>query len=134
MKRVLVATHGHLADGVKSLLDILGNNQIAIDYVNAYVDEVDFKDQVEAFFKQDANTYILLSDLYGGSVNQYLTSYLNYPNTFLISGFNIPLILEILYAETPLTAQEIQKLIESAKSQMKLVTLESLKPEEDDFF
>ena len=71
MRRLLIATHGRFAEGIKETLNfILGQTQ-AVDVICAYV-EPDFdmdrvaKEQMEALSEQDE--LIVAADLFGGSV------------------------------------------------------------------
>lgn len=72
MKKILVASHGYLADGVKSSVGILTGNQDVIATVNAYVDERDYTSSIQEFIDSvdcddDA---VIFTDIYGGSVFQ----------------------------------------------------------------
>lgn len=49
MKKILVASHGCLADGIKSSVGILTGNQDLITTVNAYVDESDYTATIQEF-------------------------------------------------------------------------------------
>ena len=42
MRKILVATHGHYADGIRSSISILTGMQDNITFINAYVDDTDF--------------------------------------------------------------------------------------------
>ena len=46
MKKILVVSHGYLADGIKSSVGILTGNQDLITAVNAYVDESDYTPRI----------------------------------------------------------------------------------------
>ncbi|MBF4692522.1 PTS sugar transporter subunit IIA [Fusibacter ferrireducens] len=138
MRSILIATHGYLADGVKSLLSIIGDNQAKITYINAYVDDTPYSDQLSSFFKtthQD-DEIVIFSDLYGGSVNQKLMQYIDSPNVFLISGFNISIILEVLYQPSPLSNKILSDLIENSRQHLQLVKPIEVTEEtnSDDFF
>ncbi len=129
MKKIVVATHGHLANGVKSLLEILGANTEQVEWINAYIDGESIETSIETIFQElnENDELIVFTDLYGGSVNQKFVKYANLENVFLIAGFNIPVILEILYLTEPLTANRIEAVIESCRLGLKLVVPDRIK-------
>lgn len=49
MKKLLIATHGKLADGYRSSLSILTGLQDAVEYIDAYVDESDYTPRIQSF-------------------------------------------------------------------------------------
>ncbi len=83
----------------------------------------------------------MLSDLYGGSVNSVMYTYLNRENTYLIAGINLALVLELATREM-VTKQELEELVASSREMMMLLELEegdsgaedTSAGEEEDFF
>ena len=49
MKKILIATHGYLADGFKSSISLLTGGEDAIETICAYVDESDYTERIQAF-------------------------------------------------------------------------------------
>ena len=72
MKKLLIATHGQLADGYRSSLSILTGMQDAVEYIDAYVDESDYTPGLQTFIESIGpdDTGIIFTDIYGGSVFQ----------------------------------------------------------------
>ena len=98
MKKFLFATHGTLAAGAKSTLELLIGNVADITCLTAYVNPDDNVDeQLKAYFSEvsDEDQVIVCTDLMGGSVNQKIVPYAQKKNVFLIAGFNLPLLLEL---------------------------------------
>lgn len=98
MRKILICSHGHMASGIKSSVNlILGkiNNLFTID---AYVDEINFEKEVKNFFdKCDIDDeIIILTDISKGSVNQHLYCYLKDNRVRIITGINLALVLSIL--------------------------------------
>ena len=96
MKKFLFATHGTLAAGAKSTLELLIGNVADITCLTAYVNPDDNVDeQLKAYFSEvsDEDQVIVCTDLMGGSVNQKIVPYAQKKNVFLIAGFNLPLLL-----------------------------------------
>lgn len=136
MKKILIATHGRFASGIKSSIDILFGASDQITVIDAYIDERKVETLVEDFYKQvnEEDQVILMSDLYGGSVNQILFNYIDKPNTFLISGINLALVLEIAVDPSDLTKDRIEQLIQDARNAMVLVEDITLEKTDDEAF
>lgn len=137
MVRLFLASHGHLASGMKSSLNILLGNSNRINVFDAYIDESSVQDKLNAFFESVSSDdqVILLSDLYGGSVNQAMYTYLERPNTKLIAGVNLALVLELAIKENDLSDDELEQLVNSSREMLQLVKFDSSEnSEEEDFF
>lgn len=70
MKKLLIATHGKLADGYRSSLSILTGMQDSVEYIDAYVDESDYTPKLQTFIDSVGpdDTGVIFTDIYGGSV------------------------------------------------------------------
>lgn len=73
MTKFFLSSHGHLASGLASSLDILLGGHDKVTVFDAYVDEKSLNDALDAFFQTvgEDDQVILLSDMYGGSVNKH---------------------------------------------------------------
>lgn len=149
MVKFLIASHGYLADGLKSTLEIIVGKEIAerVSTLNAFVDENsgDFKGNIEKYMNQvsSEDQLIIFSDIMHGSVNQCLMSFIDDERIFLITGVNFPLLCEIV-AEYSFTEDaqvhkdDLQNAVVKAKEEMifvnNFITTVSSKDSEDDFF
>ena len=78
MLRLFLSSHGHLASGMKSSVEILSGANDRLTVFDAYVNEENVKDVLDHYFAtvvKPEDQVILLSDLYGGSVNQVMYLY-----------------------------------------------------------
>lgn len=78
MLRLFLSSHGHLASGMKSSVEILSGANDRLTVFDAYVNEENVKDVLDNYFAsvvKPEDQVILLSDLYGGSVNQVMYLY-----------------------------------------------------------
>ena len=133
--KIFLASHGNLASGMKSSVDILLGNSENIVIFDAFVDEQNINDVLSKFFSEVKNEQvIMMSDLYGGSVNQVMSLYLNRPNTLLIAGVNLALVLEIAIKCQDISKEEVLSIINQSKEAIHLVDLDQVKLSEDDFF
>lgn len=98
MTHFLFVSHGHMASGLKSSLEIIVGSIANFSAIDAYVDETNISDKINDYFKDlpTADQLIMFSDIQGGSANQLLYQHINRPNTFLITGVNLPLVLQLV--------------------------------------
>lgn len=135
-RKFLIATHGRLAGGVKSSLDLITGAVDSIFLIEAYVDENrSIEDDIKAVIDQvgDNDELIVFSDIMGGSVTNQILQYARQSNVHVVSGFNLPLIIEIVLADTDTPAPEvIAEAIENAKQQMVYVNQLLVSQNEED--
>lgn len=138
MRKFLIASHGRLASGMKSSLDILLGASKNVTVLDAYVDESNIPSQIEEFYASlnPQDQAILLTDLYGGSVNQMLYQTLNrQPKPILVAGVNLALVLELVAdCESELTLDQLQETIEVSRSMLRLVQQDEECASEEEFF
>lgn len=137
MRKILIATHGNLADGIKSSINILSGEKSNIYYLNAYVDDTNIDDAICSFFKNLApdDEAVIFTDILGGSVNQKFVQYCSIPNVYLISGFNLPIILEVVLNSGKLSKDFIRQKIKECREQLIYVNELSINTDLDrDFF
>ncbi len=125
MRKILIASHGNLAQGFKSAAKIIVGKEENVEAINAYVDEINLNDKLENYFNSldENDELIIFSDMFGGSVNQSLMQRLNRANTHLITGTNLPVFLEILLMDDSvlLTSSAIEEAINGSKDQLMYV-------------
>ena len=122
MKKILIATHGYLADGIKNTVGILTGKEGCITCIDAYVDESDYTPQLQNFIDGvgPQDEAVIFTDLYGGSVNQKVVQLkpAGKANLFLITGFNLPVVLEVLLSEEELTGEILDEIVGRSASQL----------------
>lgn len=138
MLRLFLSSHGHLASGMKSSVEILSGANDRLTVFDAYVNEENVKDVLDHYFEtvvKPEDEVILLSDLYGGSVNQVMYLYLDRPNVSLVAGVNLALVLELAVRES-VTKEELQKLVEQSRTMLRIVEPEAdtASDQQEDFF
>ncbi len=135
MLKIFISSHGKMASGIKSTLNILIGENDKLYFFDAYIDGRNLKDELDAFFEgiNDDDQIILLSDLYGGSVNQIMSTYLSRDNTFLVAGYNLSLIIELSLKEF-IEKDELTRIVEEAKEMIKIVDLDNVEITNDEFF
>jgi fructoselysine and glucoselysine-specific PTS system IIA component len=137
-RKFLIATHGTFAAGVKSSLDIIIGAMEHIFLIEAYVDEtVSVETQINHVMTQvsDTDELIVFTDILGGSITNQILQHALRPNVYVVSGFNLPLLIEVLMADAETPAEEvITAALENAKEQMTYVNklLTAQKEDQDD--
>lgn len=81
------------------------------------MDDCDPKAELERFFAEVSVTdqVILCTDILGGSVNQLAVPYLSRPNTYLFTGINFPLLLQLMCLDEEASEAQIKALAEVGK-------------------
>jgi len=130
MRKFLIATHGAFAKGIKSSLDMIIGETDNVFLIQAYLDDnISVEDELAAVLTNiTANDeLVIFTDLLGGSVNNIMIREALKPNVHIVSGFNLPLLIEVIMGDagTPVT-EIIETAIIDGKEQMvyvnKLIT------------
>lgn len=121
MKKILVASHGWLADGIRSSVGILTGNQDLITAVNAYVDESDYTATIQEFIdsvKPDDDA-VIFTDIYGGSVFQKVMLLEPEKKGIVhVTGFNLAAVIETLIRTDPITPELMDQIVQDASGLM----------------
>jgi mannose/fructose-specific phosphotransferase system component IIA len=136
MRKLLIASHGSFASGMKSSLEILLGKADNVTVIDAYLDACRIEDKIEAFLAtcSEEDQVFLLSDLFGGSVNQVLCLCLQRPDTYLIAGVNLAIVLELACGQQHLSESEVEEMVEASRQTLRYVKLTTEEPVADDFF
>jgi fructoselysine and glucoselysine-specific PTS system IIA component len=116
--KIILASHGALAKGMKDTLDMIVGNQVSIQAYSAYDEEnVDFASDISQQITREVNEqFIIVTDVMGGSVNNAMTELvLRYKNVFLITGMNLPLILSLATYSGDIDLKALDELVQEGK-------------------
>lgn len=125
MKQILIATHGKMASGIRYTAELIVGKMDEITTIDAYVTPEDnVEKKFEEYFAQHENDRIFVfTDLMGGSVNQKLLGYSQKENVTLITGTNLPVLMQVMMADDDVTEEEIQEFIDDAREELQMVDL-----------
>lgn len=125
MKQILIATHGKMASGIRYTAELIVGKMAEITTIDAYVTPEDnVEKKFEEYFEQHENDRIFVfTDLMGGSVNQKLLGYSQKENVTLITGTNLPVLMQVMMADDDVTEDEIQEFINDAREELQVVDL-----------
>ena len=116
--KIILASHGALAKGMKDTLDMIVGNQVSIQAYSAYDEEnVDFASDISQQITREVNEqFIIVTDVMGGSVNNAMTELvLRYKNVFLITGMNLPLVLSLATYSGDIDLKALDELVQEGK-------------------
>lgn len=139
MIKLLLASHGDLADGICSSLKIIMGEQSNIKTLCAYMKEdFDLRKEISIILEDlsDEDKLIVVTDIFGGSVNNEFMNYLNKKNLYLISGLNLPLVIELVTISDENDIERgVIKALENSKNSIQYCNaiIKSLNQEEDTF-
>ena len=125
MKQILIATHGKMAYGIRYTAELIVGKMAEITTIDAYVTPEDnVEKKFEEYFAQHENDRIFVfTDLMGGSVNQKLLGYSQKENVTLITGTNLPVLMQVMMADDDVTEDEIREFIDDAREELQVVDL-----------
>ena len=134
MVQFFLSSHGHLASGLKSSIGVLLGGCDRLTVFDAYVDEGSLEDALNSFYREVGrdDQVILLSDMYGGSVNSIMYTFLNRPNTTLIAGVNLALVIGLVIQDRELTREEIEDVVRQSREAIQIVELDNAEQSEGD--
>ena len=90
MRRIILASHGMLAEGMKDSVTFIVGHSNNIYTISAYTKEdFSFEAEVKQIFESfnDGDEVIVITDIYGGSVNSITIQKINEVN--VVSGYLI---------------------------------------------
>lgn len=95
-RKIILASHGKFASGILDSLELICGKNEAISALDCYITEdFDLKQTVDQLMAKNAEKeLVVVTDLFGGSVNNEFLRYIKQPNFYLIAGLNLPFLIE----------------------------------------
>lgn len=121
MRKILIATHERYAEGIRAAAELILGPQPEVSVICAYIGEMELGRQLEDYFSACApeDEVLVLTDLYGGSVNQACMQYTARPGTHLVTGVNLALLIQILTMDKDgIDVEALRAAVEEAKNQI----------------
>lgn len=119
-KQIIIATHTFLAEGfIEAFTFLVGENNIytIAAYTQDTMPERTLTALLDRFEQND--TVVILTDLKGGSVNQFTANLLQKYHFYLVTGINLGLVLEIaLLPEECINDDSIRHAVSSARNDL----------------
>ena len=120
--KILVVSHGGIAQGFcETAQKFFGASEIYYANVDLETGVTGLVEKTEKYLdKWQDEQVVICSDLKGGSANQTISRYISRPNTYVISGTNLSLILQLIMA-SEVTPESLRMMIEESKNDLVLV-------------
>lgn len=136
--KLFLSTHGNMASGMKSAIEILLGTTDGLEVFDAYVNDETVDAHIQEFLDKSGRNELklLISDVYGGSVCQVMVNYINYANTLVITGVNLAMLFSLMtQKDNELSIADIENIVNESKELTRMITLKELEHiEDDDFF
>lgn len=136
MRQFIIASHAHFAAGINESVSLLSGERDNVRTLSMYVDGNN--DLAAAAAKMldetpEGDDLVVCTDLFGGSVNNEFTSIVQRrPNTYLVTNMNLPLLIQLLFAEEGRdTAEVIREICAADDTRVKYVN-DLIEDTEDD--
>lgn len=138
MVKYLLASHGKFAEGTKSFLDIMISQRDDVYTMGAFLDERDLDTLIDEKLKEigEFEQLIVFCDLNGGSVAQkmFIVANSDPRDIKVIAGYNIALVMDIIFRNSVLTNDDIRQSIDECKNHIVYLNDIKVASNEDDLF
>lgn len=139
MRQYILASHGGFSKGIYESIKIIVGEQPNVHIVSAFIDgnndlEKLVKEVLQAIDKDDE--IIVCSDVFGGSVNnEFMKELGKRKNLYLITGMNLPLLMQLFLSVEEDTEKMIKDIVYSDDTKVKYCNemIKLSNNEEDDF-
>ncbi len=121
----VIATHGKMASGVFNTLKLLIGDRRKILILDAYVeDERPVQVRLEEMLGGVEEPIVVFTDIAGGSVNREAMIALKNRDAYIITDFNLALILEVsLLPDKEINKERINECISLSQKQMRCLRM-----------
>ncbi len=122
-KRLVIATHGRFAEGIYDSLKMIVGDVKNIEVFTAYVEDAkDYSKEIANIVTKhdyDEKQLVVITDLFGGSINNEFMQYVNQYPFYLLTGLNLGLLLSLIMVQESLTPDSIESLIAETQTYVK---------------
>jgi fructoselysine and glucoselysine-specific PTS system IIA component len=132
-RKFLIVSHGGLARGIKSSLELIAGAVDGLYVLEAYVEEnKPIEEELSRLFAEEEVEWVVFSDLLGGSVTNQVLRAGNGKAVHVVAGFNLPLVIEVVLSDPGLPVEEIlEEAIGRAREQLVYVNPLLTQPDKD---
>ncbi len=112
-KRILVCTHGGLAEGLVSAADMIAGTNGAVQAFSLKpgMDPFAFRGEIESYLDEhEGDAFLCFVDLFGGTPSNMLASLSARENLEVVAGVNLPALIEVLTRKDQMELPELRDL------------------------
>ncbi len=109
----MVASHGDLSNAILRSAALIAGDKGLQDYVHIEVDLNDSREKIRKMVDdaitawQPDDEILVLTDIIGGNVTNILSEYISTHNIHIITGMNLGMVLETLFADESTPIDEL---------------------------
>lgn len=119
MNQFVIATHATLAQGFADTIHFFYSDMDNIRFVNAYVKSQEFEKELRTVLEDiRQENVVVLTDVAGGSVNQVAARLMPEYGFHLVSGINLPMLLDLMSESEDVDERIIRSAMESGHDGM----------------
>lgn len=121
MFSIVIATHGTYAAGIKSAMEVIMGERPNVHTVCCYTVSQPAEELLHKTLNRipEEDVLVICTDLFGGSVNQKVLGELARENVHIISGVNLPVLLELAVLEQEeVTADTLREIVANARQEL----------------
>jgi fructoselysine and glucoselysine-specific PTS system IIA component len=136
VRKILLATHNKLAEAFKSTIDIIIGDTGKVDTLCAYTEDTfDLKASILEKLKgvSPEDELIVVTDVFGGSINNEFMQQIEKFNFILIAGMNLTLVGELVSMPDLPLKQAVEEAVRSAKEGIRICNNFEIDVSEEDF-
>ena len=132
-RKFLIVSHGGLARGIRSSLELIAGAMDGVYVLEAYVGEnKPIEEELSGLFAEEEVEWVVFSDLLGGSVTNQVVRAGKGKAVHIIAGFNLPLVIEVVLSDPGSPVEEIlMEAIGRAREQLVYVNPLLTQPDND---
>ena len=127
MRHYVIASHGGFSKGIYESIKIIIGEQTGVDIITAFIDG---KNDIEALVSgtlekiSSSDEIIVCTDVIRGSVNtEFMKQLKTYKNLYLITGMNLPLLMQLFLSTEENTERMILDIVNSEDTHVKYCNL-----------
>lgn len=124
MRKIILISHGKLSEGMAYSAQMVAGEKENLSYYGlmpgGLVEDMmaEVRRQIEA---DPDNQYLVISDVFGGSVCNGSVTLQDLPNVKLATGMNLLLVIQLLFSDEELSDCEFEELVKSSIDTVKVI-------------
>lgn len=141
MKQTIIITHASYAKGIYEAIQFIVGSMENVHIISSFTENIhpekDFIDLLNSFDSNDK--VVVLTDLKGGSVNQFVAKHLAERDFHLITGVNLGTAIEVIVLnEDDINDKRLRAVVQAGKNDLTYMNDEidnlNSKSQNEDFF
>lgn len=124
MRKIILISHGKLSEGMAYSAQMVAGEKDNLSFYGLMPGGLveDMIAQIRTRIEEDPwNQYLVISDVFGGSVCNGSVTLQDLPNVKLATGMNLLMVIQLLFSDDELTDREFEELVASSVDTVKVI-------------